>query len=70
MAGVDVGSAYVTIIPSAQGFGSTLQRELGGGVAQAGTAAGDTAGRGSSPGSVARSRGSPHRSPAPSPVSR
>ena len=36
MAGVEVGTAYVTIMPSAKGFASKLQGELGGGMTSAG----------------------------------
>lgn len=45
----EVGQAYITIMPSARGFGSSLQRQIGGEVATAGAAAGrksgDVAGR-------------------------
>ena len=44
MAGVEVGTAYVTVVPSAKGFASKLQSELGGTMSQAGSSAGDKAG--------------------------
>jgi hypothetical protein len=40
---VEVGTAYLTVVPSAKGFAGKLQSELGGGMAAAGTKAGDTA---------------------------
>lgn len=45
MAGVDVGTAYLTVVPSAKGFAGKLQSELGGGMAAAGSKAGDVAGK-------------------------
>jgi len=45
VAGVDVGTAYLTIVPSAKGFAGKLQAELGGGMAAAGSKAGDSAGK-------------------------
>jgi hypothetical protein len=38
----EVGSAYVTLVPSAKGFAAKMQSELGGDLASAGTAAGGT----------------------------
>jgi hypothetical protein len=38
----EVGTAYVTLVPSAKGFASKMQSELGGDIAAAGTAAGGT----------------------------
>lgn len=46
MAGVDVGTAYLTVVPSAKGFSANLQREIGGGMASAGKSAGDSAAKG------------------------
>ena len=46
MAGVDVGTAYLTVVPSAKGFSGKLQAELGGGMAAAGSKAGGTAAKG------------------------
>jgi len=46
VAGVDVGTAYLTIVPSAKGFAGKLQSELGGGMAAAGSKAGDAASKG------------------------
>jgi len=43
MAGVDVGTAYLTIVPSAKGFAGNLQRELGSGMGAAGKRAGSDA---------------------------
>lgn len=48
--GPEVGSAYVSILPSAKGFGSKLQSEIGGEVGQAGVGAGQTFGKGMSTG--------------------
>lgn len=46
MAGVDVGTAYLTVVPSAKGFAGKLQSELGGGMAAAGANAGGRASKG------------------------
>lgn len=46
MAGVEVGTAYVTVLPSAKGFAGKLQSELGGTMSAAGSKAGDAAGKG------------------------
>ena len=46
MAGVEVGTAYVTVLPSAKGFAGKLQAELGGSMSAAGAKAGDSAGKG------------------------
>jgi acid phosphatase family membrane protein YuiD len=43
MAGVDVGTAYLTVVPSAKGFAGNLQRELGSGMSAAGKRAGSDA---------------------------
>lgn len=40
---VEVGTAYLTVVPSAKGFAGKLQSELGGGMAAAGTKAGNAA---------------------------
>jgi hypothetical protein len=42
----EVGSAYVSILPSAKGFGSKLDKELSGGAEQSGRKAGKRAGEG------------------------
>lgn len=41
---VEVGTAYVTVVPSAKGFAGTLQKDVGGEVATAGKTAGKTYG--------------------------
>jgi hypothetical protein len=46
MAGVDVGTAYLTVVPSAKGFAGNLQRELGSGMESAGKSAGASASKG------------------------
>ena len=46
MAGVNVGTAYVEIIPSAKGFAGKLQAELGGGMESSGKSAGAKASKG------------------------
>ena len=46
MAGVDVGTAYLTVVPSAKGFAGKLTGELGGTMSAAGAKAGDDAARG------------------------
>lgn len=46
MAGVEVGTAYVTVLPSAKGFAGKLQSELGGTMSAAGSKAGASAGKG------------------------
>src|SRR5690242_6697753 len=46
MSGVDVGTAYLTIVPSAKGFAGKLQGELGGGMASSGKRAGSDYGKG------------------------
>ena len=46
MAGVDVGTAYLTVVPSAKGFSANLTREIGGGMTSAGAKAGDSAAKG------------------------
>jgi hypothetical protein len=40
---VEVGTAYLTVVPSAKGFAGKLQADLGGGMAAAGSKAADTA---------------------------
>jgi hypothetical protein len=45
MAGVEVGTAYVTVIPSAKGFAGKLHSEIGSSASKAGRDAGDKAGR-------------------------
>ena len=46
MAGVDVGTAYLQVVPSAKGFSANLSREIGGGMESAGKSAGDSAAKG------------------------
>ena len=41
---VEVGTAVVTLIPSAKGFSAAIRKELGGDIGAAGGAAGDQAG--------------------------
>ena len=47
---VEVGSAYVTIVPSAKGFAGKLQGAVGGGMASAGKESGKKYGKGMSGG--------------------
>src|SRR5690348_1542309 len=46
MAGVDVGTAYLTVVPSAQGFAGRLQSQLGGEMDSAGKSSGKVFGNG------------------------
>jgi tape measure domain-containing protein len=42
MAGVEVGTAYITVVPSARGFAGKLHSEIGGSLASQGRAAGES----------------------------
>jgi tape measure domain-containing protein len=42
MAGVEVGTAYITVVPSARGFSNKLKSEIGGSLASQGRAAGES----------------------------
>ena len=46
MAGVDVGTAYLQVVPSARGFADRLRADIGGGMESAGRSAGTSASKG------------------------
>jgi hypothetical protein len=49
MAGVEVGTAYITVVPSARGFSNKLKSEIGGSLASQGRAAANPIAEGSVP---------------------